>query len=208
MKSMSKGKLIGETYEPSKLVGFTPSATKKLENVFGSFDDILSALAPKPVDRARLRKQVARNTRRYRRRLHKESRALDKARKEFKRTAINGAAARARPHCAGGCNFKAPPRWPILLDLMGDREWTVRELRAMFDRPRDVTRYALERRLIPRGLVEKRPNPNPRPAVMGICGAADKWLYRRTEAGAAYVAAEAKQGPPKEAVDTRSEIDA
>jgi hypothetical protein len=196
MKSMSKGKTIGETYAPSKLAGF------------GSFDDILSALAPKPVDRARLRKQVARNTRRYRRRLHKESRALDKARKEFKRTAINGAAARARPHCAGGCNFKAPPRWPILLDLMGDRERTVRELRAMFDRPRDVTRYALERRLIPRGLVEKRPNPNPRPAVMGICGAADKWLYRRTEAGAAYVAAEAKQGPPKEAVDTRSEIDA
>ena len=131
MKPMSKGKTICETYEtyePSKLVGFTPSATKKLENVFGSFDDILSALAPKPVDRARLRKQVARNTRRYRRRLHKESRALDKARKEFKRTAINGAAARARPHCAGDCNFKAPPRWPILLDLMGDRDWTVREL--------------------------------------------------------------------------------
>jgi hypothetical protein len=207
MKSMLKCQTIGKTYDPSKLVGFTPSATKKLENVFGSFDDILSALAPKPVDRARLRKQVARNTRRYRRRLQKESRALDKARKEFKMTAINGAAARARPHCAGGCNFKAPPRWPILLDLMGDRERTVRELRAMFDRPRDVTRYALERRLIPRGLVEKRPNPNPRPAVMGICGAADKWLYRRTEAGAAYVAAEAKQGPPKEAVDTRSEID-
>jgi hypothetical protein len=131
MKSMSRGQQIGKTYEPSKLVGFTPSATKKLENVFGSFDDILAALAPKPVDRARLRKQVARNTRHYRRRLHKESRALDKARKEFKRTAINGAPARARPHCAGGRNFKAPPRWPILLDLMDDREWTVRELCAM-----------------------------------------------------------------------------
>jgi hypothetical protein len=52
---MSKSQTIVKTYDPSKLVGFTPSATKKLENVFGSFDDILAALAPKPVDRARLR---------------------------------------------------------------------------------------------------------------------------------------------------------
>lgn len=172
----------------------------KLENVFGSFDGILAALGPKPVDRARLRKQVARNTRRYRRRLRKARRALDRAKKEFKRTAINGAAARARPHCAGGCNFKTPPRWPILLDLMGDREWTVRDLCAPFDRPLDATRYSLERRLIARGLVEKRPNPNPRPAVMGVCGPADKWIYRRTEKGEAYAAAVAIEAP--------SEIDA
>ena len=98
------------------------------------------------IKRARVKTRV--KVRRWR---HRRAKQAAEA-KTFVKRSIEGSAARARPHCAGGRNFTAPPRWPLLLDIMADGpERTMRELCAAFDRPHSTTSTTLQRRLIARG---------------------------------------------------------
>ena len=178
----------------------SPNLKSLLKHGFDDEVDLIAALEWTPpktaaqIKRARVKTRV--KVRRWR---HRRAKQAAEA-KTFVKRSIEGSAARARPHCAGGRNFTAPPRWPLLLDIMADgRERTMRELCAAFDRPHPTTSTTLQRRLIARGFAERRRDPNARRGDP-ILGRATTWLYRITEAGAAYVAAKA--------VETPSEIDA
>ena len=158
---------------------------KKLTTAFDSFDDILAALSRKPPRPLSAQKNMAKGNRNKRTRKRHREAAFE--RKAFVKRVIEGAPERARPGALA--RISSPPgRWLDWLKAMGDREWAPSELRVLFDRPRRSPRWTIENCMVARDLVEKRPNPNMRPAVLGRCGRADMWLYRRTEKGARVAA--------------------
>jgi hypothetical protein len=156
---------------------------KKMKTGFDNWDEVLAALAPKTRRKLNKRERTTKSNRRMR--SWAANRDAARAAKDFVKTVIEGKAALARP--GAGAHFSAPPRWPGLLEAMGpEREWTMSELRVLYDRGRGPTHPTVDL-MIKRGLVEKRPNPDMRPA-RSQSGRADLWLYRRTESGNRYVA--------------------
>jgi hypothetical protein len=182
-----------------------------------SWGELLLVLGPKAPRKRTKEEERRRTTRRLR--TWKRNRADKHAKARFIKSAVDGPAGQARPGV--GVRLHEPPRWPLLLKVMEPgREYVLRELIPLYG-SLSATHSALEDRLIKRGLAEKRRNPATADALRrshrkgetnkqfrSPAGIPDAWLYLLTEAGAAYVAADAKQGPPKEALDTRSEIDA
>jgi hypothetical protein len=147
-----------------------------------TFDEILAIFSrkqPPPLDKqGRMAKS--------RRRMKTWRRHQDAARdiKAAVAKMVEGPPQRARPGAAA--HLTGPVRWLGLLGAMADREWTLRELCASYDRPRNVTLLTVDR-MVKRGFVEKRPNPDMRPA-RSQTGRADLWLYRQTESGSHHVA--------------------
>ena len=152
---------------------------------FGEIVALFSRKQPPPLDKqGRMAKS--------RRRMKTWRRHQDAAR-EVKATVakmIEGPPQRARP--GAEAHLTGPVRWLGLLGAMADRAWTLRELCALYDRPRNVTLLTVDR-MVKRSLVEKRPNPSKRRTIPGVCGPADIWLYRRTEEGNRHVASHSPQ---------------
>jgi hypothetical protein len=83
-----------------------------------------------------------------------------------------------------------PAKWPALLEAMGDGDRVVSDLCDGSDVARRATRNMLAT-MVKRGLVEKRPNPEPptfelHPGI--VSRRKDIWLYHRTEKGARVAA--------------------
>jgi hypothetical protein len=161
---------------------------KQLKTPFGNLEafewpDILAALSRQPPRPLKAWENKVKGNRNKRARKHNREAAFN--RKTFVKKVIEGSAARARPGASD--RARSSGRWLKSLEAMGGEDRTLGEICALVNDARHAVRQALGK-MVERGLVEKRPNPDRRRTIPGVCGPADIWLYRRTDAGARVAA--------------------
>lgn len=172
-------------------------------DLFGSWAELTDALKPKSLKGRKMlwwhvNKRSA-SERRNRRQAQKQARAE----KAFVKRAVDGPRDRARPGATA--RMSEPGRWMELLRDMGDSDWTMTGLCALLDRDMPTTHATVKRRMMARGFVERRPNPNTEHYVItgGMAAGSprpgkNRWLYRRTELGANVAAGLVEWRKPRE----------
>jgi len=172
---------------------------KKPIDGFETFDAVLDALAPKRTAAQRRRSRVAHG--KWRRR---KARAQREAKREAAKAVhrLTRSPAMDRPRAAKAADLghaaqrgEDVGRWWRCLELMGDREWTLRGLEALWGLDTS-TAHSVLRTLQKRALVSRAANPGATRYVVtgglmaGGCTrpGKDRWLYQATPRAADVLA--------------------